>query len=95
MDTSGIGMDVDTSDDEAEYDVEAEEEDLELQKDFKGLSITSEYCPNRPRVEELQKFAHLFPELDDFQVQNGSKFADSVLSSREGVLWCLCCFCVA
>lgn len=75
---------MDTSEDEAEYDVEAEEEDMELQKDFKGLNITQEYCPTLPRIDELQKLAHLFPELDDFQVQNGTKFADSVLSSREG-----------
>ncbi|XP_050730928.1 cytosolic carboxypeptidase 1-like isoform X2 [Eriocheir sinensis] len=84
MDSSGMGMDVDTSEDEAEYDVEAEEEEMELQKDFKGLNITQEYCPTLPRIDELQKLAHLFPELDDFQVQNGTKFADSVLSSREG-----------
>lgn len=76
-------MDVDTSDDEADYDVEAEEEEMELQKDFKGLNITTEYCPNLPRMDELQKLTHLFPELDDFQVQSGTKFADFVLSSRE------------
>lgn len=80
-------MDVDTSDDEADYDVEAEEEDME--KDFKGLNITTEYCPNLPLMDELQKLAHLFPELDDFEVQSGTKFAESVLSPREGEIWFL------
>ena len=78
------GLDVDSSEDEGDYDLEAEDEDIELQKDFKGFNITSEYFPKQIRVEELIKLTPLFPELNDFQVQTDTKFKDSIISSSEG-----------
>lgn len=78
------GLDVDSSEDEGEYDVEAEDEEVELQKDFKGINITTEYAPKQIREEELLKFTPLFPELNDFQVLSSTKFKDSILSSSEG-----------
>ncbi|KAG0714549.1 Cytosolic carboxypeptidase 1 [Chionoecetes opilio] len=84
LQNDSLGLDVDSSDDEGDYDLEAEDEDSELQKDFTSFTITSEYSPKRIRMEDLLKLRPLFPELNDFQVQTETRFTLSNISSSEG-----------
>ncbi|ROT85553.1 hypothetical protein C7M84_011899 [Penaeus vannamei] len=80
------GVDVDSSDEEAEEEIEDEEEDFELSQDFKGIDLASDYCPQKPRMEELVKLAHLFPELFNFRIASGTRFKEVAVPIRRGAL---------
>ncbi|XP_037776542.1 cytosolic carboxypeptidase 1-like [Penaeus monodon] len=80
------GVDMDSSDEEAEEEIEDEEEDFELSQDFKGIDLASDYCPQKPRMEELVKLAHLFPELFNFRIASGTRFKEVVVPIRRGAL---------
>lgn len=76
---------MDSSDEEAEEEIEDEEEDFELSQDFKGIDLASDYCPQKPRMEELVKLAHLFPELFNFRIASGTRFKEVAVPIRRGM----------
>lgn len=78
------GLDGDSSDEEVDDEIDDEDEDISLPKDLKGIDLTSDYSPQRPKLEELVKLAPLFPELNNFHVPEGTKFKDTMSSSRRG-----------
>lgn len=71
-------------DDDDEGDDEGEDLDSS-RSDLQGIDLTSDYCPERPREEELVKLAPLFPEYIGFKIPESTRLRDAPISSRRGM----------